>query len=167
MADSKLSALPSGSAIADADLFYSDQGGNSVSQRADAILKYIAEGLTRGVAPGVNLNSVADTEIAIKLPPGVTTWIINGLYALNASIAAPSTTQVALYTGPGATGTTIVAPTALTMTSNTPGAAASAMLAAGGGTVFFNVTTVYLRVTTPQGAPATCDFILDARPGAS
>jgi hypothetical protein len=37
MADQKLSQLPAGAAVTGADLFYSDQGGNSVSQTANAM----------------------------------------------------------------------------------------------------------------------------------
>ena len=41
MADTKLSALSSGSAIADADLSYWAQGGNSVKQAASALATYL------------------------------------------------------------------------------------------------------------------------------
>lgn len=48
MPDQKLSQLPAGAPIADGDLFYSDQLGNSVSQAANALATYMATKLAGG-----------------------------------------------------------------------------------------------------------------------
>lgn len=50
MADTKLSALSSGSAVADADLFYSVQGGASVKQAASALRTYMTSSVNHFTA---------------------------------------------------------------------------------------------------------------------
>jgi hypothetical protein len=72
MADQKLSALPAGAAIANADLFYSDQGGSSVSQTGLALSNF------------VNGRFVFN----VKLFGAVGNGVANDTAAINAAIAA-------------------------------------------------------------------------------
>lgn len=51
MANTKLSALAAGSAIADADLFYSSQSNTSVSQSASALRTYVLKNTGAAIAP--------------------------------------------------------------------------------------------------------------------
>jgi hypothetical protein len=62
--DSKLSALPSGAAISDADLFYSDQSAASVSQSASAFATYILTKLPTFLRASNNLSDVANVATA-------------------------------------------------------------------------------------------------------
>jgi hypothetical protein len=117
-------------------------------------------------AIGVNCNVVADTAVTIPLPAGITRYRVARITCLNPSISL-TTAQAAVYTSAGAGGAVIVTPQALAgLTTSAPNAAGNAIdltLALAAAT-FFTAATLYFRITTPQGAAATCDVILDIGP---
>lgn len=118
-----------------------------------------------GYANNVNLNSVADTTIAISLPSGVTKYRISNVIVYNKGTTASLTTAAAaIYSAAAAAGTAVVAPAALSsITSNTIDVATNyviltPIIAA------FDYTTLFFRVTTAQGAAATGDVYLYVQP---
>jgi D-serine deaminase-like pyridoxal phosphate-dependent protein len=114
-----------------------------------------------GRLAGANMNSTADQ--AITLPAG--SWEIVGVYAAKGSISL-TTAAGGIYTGASKGGTAVVAAgqtyAALTGTETdvqicTVGATPTVTLAAEG-------TGLYLSLTTGQGAVATADIFIYARP---
>jgi hypothetical protein len=107
----------------------------------------------------VDLNAVGDTGFSII--GAAQGYIIDKVVLFNATINI-TTAQVAFYTGAGATGTTLALPQAVT------GLAASTnfvelTLEAVCANSWFITPTLYLRVTTAQGAPALCAAMLFGR----
>lgn len=103
-------------------------------------------------AQGVNLNSVADTVASIV---NAASYSVQNVIVANASINL-TTAQLAVYTGPGATGTAIKTAYALT------GNSTSAKVVETAATSTDSVTgdALYIRCTTAQGAAATADVYI-------
>lgn len=110
--------------------------------------------LLLGYATGVNFNSVADTPISIVLPAGARSWRFGAVIITEAS-GDCSSASFAVYSAAAAGGTAIRAITACNV--NTASANTANNLGAFGPSVdaWFNLTTVYFRITTPQGAART------------
>ena len=103
-------------------------------------------------AEGVNLNAVADT-VATVLSSGRVS--VQSIIVTNASVDL-TTAQLAVYTGPGATGTAVK--TAYALTGNTT--AAKVVVTAATSTDAVTGTPLYIRNTTAQGAAATADVFI-------
>jgi len=103
-------------------------------------------------AEGVNLNSVGDT-VATVLSSGRVS--VQSIIVTNASVDL-TTAQLAVYTGPGATGTAVK--TAYALTGNT--SAAKVVVTAATSTDAVTGTPLYIRNTTAQGAAATADVFI-------
>jgi hypothetical protein len=116
---------------------------------------------------GVNFNSAnTDTPISIPLPPGVTNYHVSILMIANASQTL-TTATFGLFTAAAGGGVAIIpAATAITVASsaantnnnsqtNTPTTT---------NTQSYNATTLFFRVGTAEGAPATGDIIVSIRP---
>jgi hypothetical protein len=103
-------------------------------------------------AQGVNLNSVADTVANILVAGSVS---VQSIIVANASINL-TTAQLAVYTGPGATGTAVKSAYALTGNSAT----GKVVVTAATSTDAISGTPLYIRCTTPQGAAATADVFI-------
>jgi hypothetical protein len=103
-------------------------------------------------AQGVNLNAVADT-VATVLSSGRVS--VQSIIVTNASVDL-TTAQLAVYTGPGATGTAVK--TAYALTGNTT--AAKVVVTAATSTDAVTGTPLYIRNTTAQGAAATADVFI-------
>ena len=103
-------------------------------------------------AEGVNLNSVGDT-IATVLSSGRVS--VQSIIVTNASVDL-TTAQLAVYTGPGATGTAVK--TAYALTGNTT--AAKVIVTAATSTDAITSGNLYIRNTTAQGAAATADVFI-------
>jgi hypothetical protein len=132
-------------------------GGSGVSPKA---LHYTLAAL------GVNCNTVADTLIAVTLPAGLTRYRVARITVLNCSIPL-SAAQAGVYTSAAAGGAVIAAPQTLAaLTSNAPNAAGNAfdLTLNLPPATFFTSANLYFRVTTPQGAAATVDCIVDIGP---
>jgi hypothetical protein len=103
-------------------------------------------------AQGVNLNLVADTIAPILVSGRVS---VQSIIVTNASVSL-DTAYLAVYTGPGATGTAVKSTYALS--GNTT--AAKAVVTAATSTDAITGTPLYIRNTTVQGAAATADVFI-------
>jgi hypothetical protein len=104
-------------------------------------------------AQSVNLNSVADTVAQLVNDSGNIS--VQSIIVANASIDL-DTAQLAVYTGPGATGTAIK--TAYALSGNST--AAKVVITAATSTDAVDVSQLFVRCTTAQGAAATADVFI-------
>jgi hypothetical protein len=104
-------------------------------------------------AKGVNLNAVGDTVAAMLNDSGNVS--VQSIIVANASVDL-TTAQLAVYTGPGATGTAIKTAYALTGNSTS----AKVVVTAATSTDAIDVDKLYVRCTTVQGAAATADVFI-------
>jgi hypothetical protein len=104
-------------------------------------------------AQGVNLNSVGDTVAAILNDSGNVS--VQSIIVANASVDL-TTAQLAVYTGPGATGTAVKTAYALSGNSSS----AKVVVTAATSTDAIDVSQLYIRCTTAQGAAATADVFI-------
>ena len=103
-------------------------------------------------AQSVNLNAVADTVATVLVNGSV---VAVSVLVSNASVSL-TTAQLAVYTGPGATGTAVKSAYALSGNSST----AKAIVTAASSTDAITGTPLYIRCTTAQGAAATADVFI-------
>jgi len=103
-------------------------------------------------AQGVNLNAVGDTLAPIFAAGDVS---VQSIIVTNASISL-TTAQLAVYTGPGATGTAVKS--AYALSSNT--SSATVVVTAATSTDAITSGNLYIRNTTAQGAAATADVFI-------
>jgi hypothetical protein len=103
-------------------------------------------------AQGVNMNSVGDTVAPILVSGNVS---VQTIIVANASTSL-TTAQLAVYTGPGATGTAVKSAYALSGNSSTTKVVATAATS----TDSITTTPLYIRNTTVQGAAATADVFI-------
>ena len=103
-------------------------------------------------AQGVNLNSVADTVAAIV---NSSSYSVQDIIVANASINL-TTAQLAVYSGPGATG--VAVKTAYALTGNS--ASDKVVVTAASDTDSLTGDNLYIRCTTAQGAAATADVYI-------
>jgi hypothetical protein len=104
-------------------------------------------------AQAVNLNAVGDTIAKLLNDSGFVS--VQSIIVANASIDL-STAQLAVYTGPGATGTAIKTAYALTGNSTS----AKVVVTAATSTDAIDVSELYIRCTTAQGAAATANVFI-------
>jgi len=103
-------------------------------------------------AQGVNMNLVADTVAPILVAGNVS---VQSIIVANASTSL-TTAQLAVYTGPGATGTAVKSAYALSGNSSTT----AVVVTAATSTNSITSTPLYIRNTTVQGAAATADVFI-------
>ena len=103
-------------------------------------------------AQGVNLNAVADTVATVLVNGSV---VAASVLVSNASVSL-TTAQLAVWTGPGGTGTAVKSAYALSGNSTT----AKAIVTAASSTDAITGTPLYIRCTTAQGAAATADVFI-------
>ena len=104
-------------------------------------------------AQGVNLNAVADTVATLVNDSGNVS--VQSIIVANASVDL-DTAELAVYSGPGATGTAIK--TAYALTGNTT--SAKVVVTAATSTDAVDVSQLFIRCTTAQGAAATADVFI-------
>lgn len=115
---------------------------------------------------GINFNSAnTDTPVTLRMPPGITRYFVQGLRLSHAS-ASISTATVGVFTGAGATGQTMAANQAITLTASAENTVNNGMTLAqtNAGTETYTSTTIFVRVGTPQGSAATADFTITIIP---
>jgi len=103
-------------------------------------------------AQTVNLNAVGDTLAPIFAAGDVS---VQSIIVTNASISL-TTAQLAVYTGPGATGTAVKS--AYALSGNT--SSATVVVTAATSTDAITSGNLYIRNTTAQGAAATADVFI-------
>lgn len=104
-------------------------------------------------AQAVNLNAVGDTVAKLLNDSGFVS--VQSIIVANASIDL-TTAQLAVYTGAGATGTAIKSAYALTGNSTS----AKVVVTAATSTDAIDVSELYIRCTTAQGAAATANVFI-------
>ena len=104
-------------------------------------------------AQAVNLNAVGDTITRLLNDSGFVS--VQSIIVANASIDL-TTAQLAVFTGPGATGTAIKSAYALTGNSTS----AKVVVTAATSTDAIDVSELYIRCTTAQGAAATANVFI-------
>ena len=128
----------------------------------NALIAYTAE--IKIVIAGVNFN-VANTDTAVVIPAGLTQrYKIVDAILTNAS-ASISTATVGLFAATGGVGQ-VIANQAITVTSaaaNTNNNSQSLTLT-NQNTEAFSTPSLFVRVGTAQGSPATADVVLILRP---
>jgi hypothetical protein len=103
-------------------------------------------------AQGVNLNAVADTIAPILVAGNVS---VQSIIVANASTSL-TTAYLAVYTGPGATGTAVKSSYALSGNNSTT----AVVVTAATSTDSITGTPLYIRNTVVQGAAATADVFI-------
>jgi hypothetical protein len=104
-------------------------------------------------AQAVNLNAVGDTVAKLINDSGFVS--VQSIIVANASIDL-TTAELAVYTGPGATGTAIKTAYALSGNSSS----AKVVVTAATSTDAIDVSELYIRCTTAQGAAATANVFI-------
>lgn len=140
-------------------------------QSLDALVR---ANLTYTVAPGeliggtlksANFNSTADQAIAISCPTGH--YLISAIIISHPSVVL-TTAQGGFYSATSKGGIILVAAaqaySGLNNIIDNPGSALGATLTTSANTTMFNLATLYLSLTTAQGAAATADVTVLIRP---
>lgn len=104
---------------------------------------------------GANMNSTADQAITVY---GASKYVIRGILVTNASISL-TTAQGSLYTAASKGGTALTTSPTTTAYSSLDAAAKYLDLTLASLTTL-TASTLYLSLTTPQGAAATADFYI-------
>ncbi len=125
---------------------------------ADSFSPPLAGMVLCGVAKSVNMNSTADQAISINC--GSSNYSINSIQVVNPSTSL-TTAAGGVYTAVSKGGVAVVSNTQTysvltTNAQNTSGSRASLTLNTGNAQM--NASTLYVSLTTAQGAPATADF---------
>ena len=143
------------------------QGGTGATTEAGARANLGVQGapILAGSLAAANFNSTSDQPITISIPTGYSKWQIDTIRVSHPSTSL-TTAVGGIYSGAGKTGVQIVsaaqAYSALTTgTANTSGSAMSATVS---NVAEFNLTTIYLSLSTPQGGAATADVNVWIRP---
>jgi hypothetical protein len=104
-------------------------------------------------AQAVNLNAVGDTVAKLLNDSGFVS--VQSIIVANASVDL-DTAELAVYTGAGATGTAIKTAYALSGNSSS----AKVVITAATSTDAIDVSELYIRCTTAQGAAATANVFI-------
>jgi hypothetical protein len=104
-------------------------------------------------AQAVNLNAVGDTVAKLLNDSGSVS--VQSIIVANASVNL-TTAELAVYTGAGATGTAIKTAYALSGNSSS----AKVVITAATSTDAIDVSELYIRCTTAQGAAATANVFI-------
>jgi len=147
--------------------------GNNTGSTANAadltvpqVQAMIGSGRITIVTTGVNFNATnTDTSITIPaLPTGFTYYRVVDLIISNASHTM-TTATAGLYPAAGASGTAIVTVAAMTNTSNTANTALNMQaMTIAATTTCYNLSTLYFRVATAEGAGCTGTVTLVIQP---
>lgn len=111
---------------------------------------------------GINFNSAnTDNLLSFTLPAGINRWRANQIFISNAS-ASISTATAGVFTGAGGTGITIAANQAITITQSAANVNNNLMglTLTNSTTEAYTSTSLFFRIGTAQGSPATADVIL-------
>lgn len=110
---------------------------------------------------GANMNSTADQAINLALPSGAVGYALNAIVATNPNPSAAISAAVGgIYTAPAAGGVAVVGAgqAFAALTTNAANTVGSILFLTIETNVLLTVTTLYLHLSTPQGAAVTADF---------
>lgn len=116
----------------------------------------------RFVLKAVNFNAAAtDTTLKINLPGDVARYVVNSVRINNASHTLVTAT-LGVFTGAGATGQTIAADQAITVsaTATDTNNNTQALTLTNANTMAYNDTTLFVRVGTGEGVASTGDVVV-------
>jgi len=115
-------------------------------------------GQLQSCARSINFNSAnTDNAISLLLPAGSSNFYFWRILLANAS-ASITTATIGVYSATGAGGTTLVAQTAITVSTGAASTSNNLQQLYGGSTTeSFNFSTIYARVINAQGSAATAD----------
>ncbi len=120
-----------------------------------------------GYTKQIDLNSAASDSTIVITPPG-TNYMIDRVTVKNVGTTASLTTATAgLFTASGAGGTALAAlQTLASITANSVNSAHNAfnLILSSTSDMYMNVSSVYFRVNTAQGAAAVADVYVFIRP---
>jgi hypothetical protein len=140
--------------------------GTTVATAAD-FQGALAAGALAFKLSAANFNSTADQAITLALPTGFTRYRFQSIITSNPSISL-TTAVGGIYTAAAKGGIAIVAASTAwsPLTNSTAGTSGSVFqpTVVNGATAFYNSTTLYLSLTTPQGAAATADVTIIIQP---
>lgn len=128
------------------------QIGNPVASMSTVKLKIV----------GVNFNSAAtDNIMTFTLPPAIARYAVSSVWINNASHTLVTAT-ISVRTGAGATGATIAADQAITVsaTATDTNNNCQSLTLTNAATMAYNDKTLYVRIGTAEGAAATADVIV-------
>lgn len=167
MSDSKISLLPSASALTGVEKSAAVQGGVTVGPTAKQYADYVSTGTVAIRLSGVNFNSAnTDNAIAVPLPTGVTRFMVSAVL-INKASASISTATAGLFTAAAGGGVAVVTGgSAITVTASAANTNnnSQSMTLNNSATEAYDVATLFFRVGTAQGSPATADVIIHIRP---
>lgn len=119
-------------------------------------------GLIRYVFKNIDFNSAnTDHPLVFALPAGVKRYVVNSI-RISGATASISTATAGVFTGRGASGQTIAADQALTVTQSAADTNNNAMALSitNAATEAYIETTLQFRVGTPQSAAGSADVVL-------
>jgi hypothetical protein len=112
---------------------------------------------------GAAASDIATFAISSILPSGAVGYRVSALRIGNAQGTLSSVT-VTLYTGAGATGSTVIGSTATTVATSVIGSTNSYQEISGPATTAFNNATLFLHVSTSNAAASSANVSLDMIP---
>ncbi len=124
---------------------------------------------TYNVATAKTINFAASASdiatFAIILPTGVNLYRVASMRVYGAA-GNMNTPTISLFTAAGGTGTSVIASTAITITTSIPNNANSAQVIVPGGanTVQFNATQLFLHITSSTATSTTANVALQIDP---
>lgn len=110
----------------------------------------------------VNFNATnTDNTLTLSLPGNIERYVINSV-RINDASASISTATLGVFTGAGATGATIAANQAITVTATATDTLnnTQSLTITNANTMAYNDTTLFVRTGTAQGSTATADVIV-------
>lgn len=116
-----------------------------------------------GVLRGANFNVTTDQAITINLPNAASKWVIERIFVTNPSISL-TTAAGGVYSAVSKGGVALVASSQTYTDAVASDDVQVATLTAAGQKKSFSSGTVYLSLTTAQGAAATADVYVICRP---
>ena len=134
------------------------QGSGSTGMSETTPAAGVGEEQRKFVLKAVNFNSAnSDNSFTVTLPTGISRYSVLSVVLSNASASISTATVAGLFTAAAGGGTNLITGGAITVTTGTANSANSAQSFAGVSTVASNSGTLFFRVGTAQGSPATAD----------
>lgn len=113
------------------------------------------------VLKSVNFNSAnTDTQFTVPIPQGAIGYRIAQFQIANAS-ASLSTATIGLFSASGGGGTQVIANSAITVTTGAANTNNNFQSIASSATTTYNFATLFSRIGTAQGSPATGDITVE------